>query len=114
MRKLNIAAVTLAVCLITSQSFAAALKEAKPEAVGMSDDRLQQITNVTRQYVDEGKLAGVITMVARHGKLVHFEAVGQRGADDDRHFGRTNPQHQFGDRPDQQEQQRVAKNNTGA
>ena len=34
--------------------------------------------------MDEGKIAGVITMVARHGALVHFEAVGARGADDSR------------------------------
>lgn len=84
MHKLKTALATLALCLIASQSFAAALKVAKPESVGMSEDRLQRITDITQQYVDEGKLAGVITMVARHGKLVHFETVGQRGVDDDR------------------------------
>ncbi len=84
MRTLNTAFAALALCLITTPSFAAALKAAKPESVGMSQARLQQITDITQQYVDEGKLAGVITMVARHGKLVHFEAVGQRGADDTR------------------------------
>ena len=78
--------VTLAICgwLIASQSFAAALDTSRPEKAGMSADRLTRITDITRQYVEEGKLAGVITMVARHGKLVHFEAVGQRGADDER------------------------------
>ncbi len=84
LHKLNTAFATLALCLIATQSFAAALKTAKPEAVGMSEERLQRITDITQQYVDDGKLAGVITMVARHGKLVHFEAVGQRGADDNR------------------------------
>ncbi|MEZ5552962.1 MAG: serine hydrolase domain-containing protein [Pseudomonadales bacterium] len=53
-----------------------------PEKVGMSTERLARITEITRKYVDEGKLAGVITMVARHGKLVHFEVVGHRGVDD--------------------------------
>lgn len=70
--------------LIAAQSMGAALDTARPERTGMSDDRLARITQITQQYVDEGRLAGVITMVARHGKLVHFEAVGQRGADDDR------------------------------
>ncbi|MEM8769075.1 MAG: serine hydrolase domain-containing protein [Pseudomonadota bacterium] len=55
-----------------------------PEQVGMSAERLDRITEITQGYVDDGKLAGVITMVARHGKLVHFNAVGQRGAEDDR------------------------------
>ncbi len=77
-------ALATALCLIATHTFADALKSTKADAVGMSEERLQRITEITQQYVDEGKLAGVITMVARHGKLVHFEAVGQRGADDDR------------------------------
>lgn len=54
------------------------------EKVGMSTERLNRITEMSQRYVDEGKLAGVITMVARKGRLVHFEAVGNRGADDSR------------------------------
>ena len=53
-----------------------------PERVGMSAERLDRITEITRRYVDEGKLAGAITLVARHGKLVYFETQGVRGADD--------------------------------
>ena len=37
---------------------------------------------MNQKYVSEGKLAGVITMVARDGKLVHFEAVGNKGVAD--------------------------------
>ena len=62
----------------------AGLAEAPAAAAGMSAERLDRITALTRRYVDEGKLAGVVTLVARDGKIVHFEAVGQRGADDDR------------------------------
>ncbi|XOV81979.1 MAG: serine hydrolase domain-containing protein [bacterium] len=58
------------------------LPAAKPEREGFSSERLQRITEITQAYVDEGKLAGVITMVAREGRIVHFEAVGQRGVDD--------------------------------
>ncbi len=58
------------------------LPQVKPERQGFSTQRLQRITDVTQQYVDDGKLAGVITMVARNGKIVHFEAVGNRGAED--------------------------------
>ena len=55
-----------------------------PEDVGMSAERLERITAMTQRYVDEKKLAGVATLVARRGKIVHFEVVGQRGAEDDR------------------------------
>lgn len=84
MSRIRIALLVTATCLIAGQSLAAALDTAKPRQVGMSEERLARITDITREYVDEGKIAGVITMVARHGKLVHFEAVGSRGADDDR------------------------------
>ena len=54
-----------------------------PEAVGMSRLRLARVAAVSQGYVDEGKLAGAVTLVARKGKIVHFEAVGQRGAEDE-------------------------------
>ena len=63
---------------------AADLMAGMPEDVGMSAERLERITAMTQRYVDEKKLAGVATLVARRGKIVHFEVVGQRGAEDDR------------------------------
>ena len=60
------------------------IRETSGSRAGMSDERLTRITEMTQRYVDEEKLAGVVTLVARDGKIVHFEAVGQRGAEDDR------------------------------
>ena len=54
------------------------LATARAEKVGMSSERLARITTLARRYVDEGKLAGVVTIVARHGKIVHYEAVGKQ------------------------------------
>ena len=62
----------------------AGLVEAPASEAGMSPERLNRVTALSQRYVDEDKLAGVVTLVARDGKIVHFEAVGQRGADDDR------------------------------
>ena len=55
---------------------------AAPAEAGMSAERLGRITAMSQRYVDAGQLAGVVTLVARNGKIVHFEAVGQRGVDD--------------------------------
>jgi CubicO group peptidase (beta-lactamase class C family) len=52
------------------------LLTAKPEKVGMSSERLNRIKPVMQGYVDENKLPGMITMVARHGKVVHCEKYG--------------------------------------
>jgi len=57
------------------------LPAAKPEKVGMSAERLNRIKPVMQRYIDENKLPGMITMVARHGKVVHFEKYGLMDAD---------------------------------
>ena len=57
------------------------LVEATPEDVGMSSRRLVVLTRVVQQYVDEGKLAGAITVVARHGRVAHFQLYGDMDAE---------------------------------
>ena len=48
-----------------------------PEEVGMSSKRLERIRPIMQGYVDQKKIAGLGTMIARKGKVVHFEQVGQ-------------------------------------
>ena len=50
---------------------------AKPEEVGMSSAGLDQLAAAMREMVDQGELPGVITAVARRGKLVHFQTYGK-------------------------------------
>lgn len=47
-----------------------------PEKPGMSSDRLERIKPAMQAYVDSKRIAGLSTMVARRGKVVHFEQVG--------------------------------------
>jgi CubicO group peptidase (beta-lactamase class C family) len=70
---------------VTSRQPAApAAATVKPESVGLSSERLARIDRTMRQYVDEHRLAGVVTLVARRGKVVQFESFGkldvERGA----------------------------------
>ena len=51
---------------------------AAPEAVGMSAERLERLDRVMQGYIDRREVAGVVTLVARRGKVVHFSALGQR------------------------------------
>jgi CubicO group peptidase (beta-lactamase class C family) len=53
----------------------------EPERAGMSSDRISRIKPIMQKYVDENKLPGMITMVARHGKVVHFEKYGLMDVD---------------------------------
>jgi CubicO group peptidase (beta-lactamase class C family) len=54
------------------------LPTASAESEGMSAERLARLSSGMREIVDQGKLAGVVTMVSRHGKVVEFDAVGKR------------------------------------
>ena len=54
------------------------LPRAVPEDVGMSTSRLGRMTPVMQGYVDNGKIPCALTMIAREGKLVHFERFGMQ------------------------------------
>ena len=51
---------------------------ASPASVGMSAPGLARIQPAMQALVEEGKLAGVVTLVARGGRIVHWQAVGMR------------------------------------
>lgn len=53
------------------------LPSAKPEDVGLSSERLARMTKAIHAYVDAGRTPGVVTLIARHGKVVHVDAYGK-------------------------------------
>ena len=63
---------------IPFDSSAAEPRLTKPEKVGMSSERLERIGIVMRKLIDEEKIPGTVSLVARKGKVVHFEANGLR------------------------------------
>ena len=54
----------------------AASSTVSPESVGFSADGLRALQRTMRSLVDEGELAGITTLVARHGKVVYSDAYG--------------------------------------
>ncbi len=52
-----------------------------PAQVGISAERLERLGAGMQAMVDDGKLAGVVTMLARHGKVVFTDAVGKLDLD---------------------------------
>ena len=57
-------------------------QQTAPEAVGMSAERLARITGLMQSYVDDDRLAGAVTIVGRHGRVVYHEAVGTLDLED--------------------------------
>lgn len=66
---------------VLSQSASRGLPAAKPEEVGMSSERLGRIRTTMQRYVDKGLVPGVVTLVARRGRVVYFDAIGYRDVD---------------------------------
>ena len=62
----------------TGNAAAADIKLTKAEHVGMSTERLERIGETMRSLISEQKIPGTVTLVARRGRVVHFEASGLR------------------------------------
>ncbi len=78
---MNIHAKAILLCLVAAAAAGCTqhenkLPSARPEKEGMSSELLDSIRPVMQEYIDENKLPGMITMVARHGRIVHSGAYG--------------------------------------
>jgi len=49
----------------------------RPKSVGMSTERLARLDAAMKRLADDKQVAGLVTLVERHGKIVHFNAAGQ-------------------------------------
>jgi CubicO group peptidase (beta-lactamase class C family) len=52
------------------------LPSTNPELIGLSSERLNRIKTVMNDYVEKGKMPGMVTLVLRHGKVGYYEAFG--------------------------------------
>ena len=74
----------LLLSLLATRLQAAEISIVEPETVGFSTDRLGKVTEFVDREIADGNLVGTVTLVARHGQVVHFEAAGRYGLEDDR------------------------------
>jgi CubicO group peptidase (beta-lactamase class C family) len=71
------AAVALALFSAVPLALGQGLPATTPESVGLSSQRIERLERTMQQYVDEGRIAGVVTLVARSGKLAHLASYGK-------------------------------------
>lgn len=75
-------AVLLGLALVTSISATAVPVSAEnislvaPDTVGLSAERLDDIDRAYADQVDKGEIAGAVILIARHGKVAHYNAIG--------------------------------------
>jgi CubicO group peptidase (beta-lactamase class C family) len=71
-RALMLAIQTAALCA------AAELTIGNPESVGFSSDRLEKLHSLIQNEIDQKQLAGAVTILARHGKVIDYRTYGER------------------------------------
>ena len=76
--RLTALAVVFALLLVPQTLVAQGLVRVPPEEVGMSSERLDRLSLALESYVDEGRLAGAVTIVVRQGKIAYREGIGYR------------------------------------
>tara|TARA_Y100000588_G_scaffold347892_1_gene397044 strand:+ start:607 stop:1905 length:1299 start_codon:yes stop_codon:yes gene_type:complete len=57
------------------------LRFVDPEEVGFSPEQLNKIESYFQGRVDRGEIAGIVTLVAREGKIAHLSAIGYQDAE---------------------------------
>jgi CubicO group peptidase (beta-lactamase class C family) len=75
--RITTAATAAALIALSTAAAAKEIPTAPPENEGFSAARLARLDAKTHSYVDQGKTAGVITLIARHGRIVHFDVYGK-------------------------------------
>ena len=66
----------LLVALALVMPLDASTPTARPEEVGLSAERLKRVTELMQRHIDAKTFSGAVTLVARHGRVAHFEAQG--------------------------------------
>ena len=69
-------ALVVLVATVAVWPIAAAAPTARPEEVGLSGERLRRINELMQRHIEAGTFSGAVTLVARHGRVAHFEAQG--------------------------------------
>jgi CubicO group peptidase (beta-lactamase class C family) len=68
----------LTLSLTVTASWAQSLPSAKPEQVGLSTQRLENVGQMFKAQIQRGRFPGAVAVIMRKGKVAYFEAFGQR------------------------------------
>ena len=74
-RKTKLSVLIFALLMIAT-AVAQEMPTAKPESVGLSSERLERIATAVQRNIDDKRIAGAVTLVARHGHVVWVKAQG--------------------------------------
>ena len=70
--------VLIALPLVVLTLSAGSVPTAKPEEVGLSTERLKRVGEAVQRHIAAGNVSGAVTLIARKGRIAHFEAQGMQ------------------------------------
>jgi CubicO group peptidase (beta-lactamase class C family) len=76
MKRMSLLALGVAAFTVPLGAGWGALSTGKADELGFAPDRLGRIREAVQRHVDAGQVSGAVTLVARRGKIAHFEAYG--------------------------------------
>jgi CubicO group peptidase (beta-lactamase class C family) len=68
--------ILLGLFVLLAAATAQDLPSTKPDAVGLSSDRLDRIATTVQRSIDDKRIAGAVTLVVRHGHVAWFKSQG--------------------------------------
>ena len=77
-RRISLIAAILALTIAARAQSPTDLPVVSPESVGFSSQRLENLHALMQQAVDQKQIAGMVTILARHGKVVDYRTYGDR------------------------------------
>src|SRR5215472_691584 len=84
MRVMTLATVTVISCAALAAASGGVPTAPRAEDVGLSTERLARIHEAVARHIEQKDVSGAVTVVARRGKIVQFEAQGLADIDSKR------------------------------
>jgi len=73
--------IVLLLVLLVNVAWAGDIVTVRPQDVGLSTPRLENISNMMQGTIDDRKMAGAVVLIARHGKIAYFKTFGRADTD---------------------------------
>ena len=74
----SILCISLFACNTAAADRTQPLPTTDPQSQGFSPARLERVTSYVQSAIDQGQYAGAVTLVARRGRIVQLQALGNR------------------------------------
>lgn len=71
-------AIVLLLSVATPSASPDEIPAGRPERLGMSETRMANINTLIQREIEEGRLAGAVCVIARHGQIAYLNAFGQQ------------------------------------